>query len=319
MRIKTEAVLGIDVGGTKVCVGLVTREGEVLDQVRYPQRYCRIEEWIQELTGQIEALLAKNARYVWIKAIGIGARGHVDFQNQMFLSSTIINVTPGYDLCGTLKERFGLPVYIDNDVKSAACGEILFGAGKQYRNFACYNVGTGIAVSAVIEGKLIRGKANNAGEICTDLLWAGQDGREVKGLEELASGRGMENEAKFLLKAFPGSVLNRPDQRIETRSILRACREEGDPLAAFVVNRALYVLAASMINIQHLLDPEVFVLVGGVASDQWFLEQLKKEINRLTREIRDSSGPRIKVSSIGPGMIGLVGAASVAFYAMKGQ
>ena len=310
-------MLGIDVGGTKVCAGLVSEYGEILSLIRYPQKYCTIEEWTEELTAHVDPFLAQKGRNIDIKAIGVGPRGHVDYKAQKLLQSTIMNVSPEFDLCSVLKEHFHVPAYIDNDVKSAACGEIMFGVGKKFRNFACYNIGTGIAVSIVLEGKLVRGKNNNAGEICGDLLWGGINNKEIKGLEELASGRGMENEVKFLLKEFPRSVLNRPDRMIVTRNILTACRDEGDELASFVVNRALYVLAASIINIQHLLDLEIFVLVGGVASDTWFLEQLKKEIKRLSEEVRDASEPQIQVSSIGAGVIGLVGAASVAFYGMK--
>ncbi len=300
-----------------MCVGLVSECGEIISSIRYPQRYCGIEEWTSELISHIDSFLLQKGKNMDMEAIGIGSRGHVDYQVQKLLQSTIMNVSPGFDLCGMLKERFKVPVYIDNDVKSAACGEIMFGTGKRCRNFACYNIGTGIAVSVVLGGKLVRGQHNNAGEICGDLLWNGTNDEEIKGLEELASGKGMENEAKFLLKSFPKSVLNRPDRIVTTQNILMASRDESDELASFVVNRALYVLAASIINIQHLLDLEVFVLLGGVASDSWFLEQLRKEIKRLSHKIKDSSEPRIKVSSIGAGDIGLVGAASVAFYGMQ--
>lgn len=310
-------MLGIDVGGTKVCVGLVSEQGKIVSSIRYPQRYCPIEGWTSELISHIDSFLLQKGRNMDIEAIGIGSRGHVDYREQKLLRSTIMNVSPGFDLCRILKEYFHVPVYIDNDVKSAACGEIMFGAGKKYQNFACYNIGTGIAVSVVLEGKMVRGQHNNAGEICGDLLWNGMDNKEIKGLEELASGKGMENETKFLLKSFPRSVLNRQDRTITTRNILLAYRDESDELASFVVNRALYVLAASIINIQHLLDLEAFVLLGGVVSDAWFLEQLEKEIKRLSHEIKDESAPRIKASSIGPGDIGLVGAASVAFYGME--
>ncbi|MCD7907139.1 MAG: ROK family protein [Clostridium sp.] len=339
-------VLGIDVGGTKVCVGAVMESGRVVDSLRYPHRNCPVEEWAKELMERADCLLERCGMRERIAAVGIGSRGHVDHRSQRLLSTTIMKLNPDYDLCRALREKYGRPVYIDNDVKAVACAEIVFGAGRECKDFVCYNVGTGIAAASVAEGRLIRGRDNNAGEIAADRLpagpgpgakpenraddpapWSAEPSSRTAelgtrpadpspGLEAAASGRGIEDQAKAELSVYPDSTLAPLGNGLTARDVLAACRE-GDELAGKVVGRALHMLAASVVNIRHLLDPERFVFVGGVISDPWFFEQLQ----RTVRELSGAAGERwdavLQVSELGIKHAGLLGAASVAFYNMK--
>ena len=212
-------VLGIDVGGTKVCVGVV------LDKQRYPHRNVPVEEWTKELMAQTDALLERCGMRDRIAAVGIGCRGNVDHRSQRLMATTIMKLSPEYDFCQALHSRYGRPVYIDNDVKAVACAEIVFGAGRECGDFVCYNVGTGIAVASVAEGRLIRGRDNNAGEISTDYLPGGRDGEAAPGLEAAASGRGIEDQARALLDAYPDSALAAQGEKLTARDVLAACRE----------------------------------------------------------------------------------------------
>lgn len=313
-RTGEQAVLGIDVGGTKVCVGLVTEGGRVVDLIRYPQRFCGIGEWTQELEGNIDRLLEKNG--LAVKAIGIGARGHVDYQRQLLLASTIMDVTPGFDLCGRLGNRYGCRAYIDNDVKAVACAELVLGAGRECGNFICYNVGTGIAAAVVADARLIRGEYNNAGEICGDVIHRPDGDTGHCGLEGAASGRGISQEAVRRLADRPESVLNRCAGPITAGDVFAACRE-GDPLAEAVTDSAVHMLAVSVVGMQHLLDPDRFIFVGGVVSDTWFFERLKGRIWELARETGAEWKAGLQISGFGTEYAGLLGAASVAFYGMR--
>lgn len=218
-------VLGIDVGGTKVCVGVVTEDGRVVEKQRYPHRNVPVEEWTKELMAQTDALLERCGMRDRIAAVGIGCRGNVDHRSQRLLATTIMKLSPEFDFCRALRSRYGRPVYIDNDVKAVACAEIVFGAGRECGDFVCYNVGTGIAVASVAEGRLIRGRDNNAGEISTDYLPGGRDGEAAPGLEAAASGRGIEDQARALLNAYPDSALAAQGETLAARDVLAACRE----------------------------------------------------------------------------------------------
>ena len=309
-------VLGIDVGGTKVCVGVVTEDGRVVEKQRYPHRNVPVEEWTKELMAQTDALLERCGMRDRIAAVGIGCRGNVDHRSQRLLATTIMKLSPEFDFCRALRSRYGRPVYIDNDVKAVACAEIVFGAGRECGDFVCYNVGTGIAVASVAEGRLIRGRDNNAGEISTDYLPGGRDGEAAPGLEAAASGRGIEDQARALLNAYPDSALAAQGETLAARDVLAACRE-GDPLAGKVVGRALYMLAASAVNIRHLLNPERFVFVGGVISDPWFFEQLQRTVEELSRAVGERWDAVLQVSELGIEHAGVLGAASVVCYKME--
>lgn len=299
---KNGRVLGIDAGGTKICLGIVSERGQILDLARYPHQYSRIEDWSRTLLETLDPFLAKNDG---VEAIGIGCRGHVDFEKQRLLSTSLMTVPKGFDLGGMIRRRFRLPVYMDNDVKAAACGELLFGAGNVYKNFACYNVGTGIAVSLVLDGTIIRGKDNCAGEIGKNVLFPELSGDGFKGLEELASGQGIAGEARALM----GSLL-------DARQVIDAWKR-GNKTAGFIIRRAISALAASVMNIQHLLELDAFVFTGGVVLDQDFFEGLKVRIREFADWTGDKKIPDIVLSPCGPGNTGVLGAAGTAFYALQ--
>ena len=295
---KKKAVIGIDVGGTSVSIGVITEQAEILEVIKYPQIYTNSGIWLAQLIEELWKLKNKISKDIDIIAIGIGARGHVDFKSQRLISSSVMEVLDGFELCQDLQYEFGIPVYIDNDVKAAASRELLFGAGKKYKDFICYNVGTGIAVAAIQDGRLIRGKNNNAGEIGYDLLLKPEPGTEYKGLEALASGQGfstLTNHYKNAQEVFEA-----------------CCRHESE--AEAITETALYVLSASVINISHLLDPEIFVFTGGVASDSWFFERLKNKVSELSELLKEKEIPKMMISDFAGKQNGPYGPAGVAFY-----
>lgn len=296
-------VLGIDIGGTKICVGIVTEEGAIVDSVRYRQQHMPPEHWIGLLKAQVKALLERNRQHK-ICGIGIGSRGRVDFKRQKLLSSTVIELGGEFDLCRELKNAFGLPVFIDNDVKAAACGELKFGSGRHFHNIVCYNIGTGIAAAVVSDGRLLRGKANDAGEIGSDLLPGCRMGLENENLEQLASGRGLELQFH-----------ERTGRELSAERILeKSC--EGDSNAAAVVEQAVCALAASIVNLSHLLDPELFVFVGGLAANPYFYARLRQAKEKAEQRTGMVGRARMQLSELGPREIGVLGAASVALYNM---
>lgn len=295
---KKRAVIGIDVGGTSVSIGVITEQAEILEVVKYPQVYTKCGIWLVQLIEELQKMKSKISEDVEIIAMGIGARGHVDFKGQRLVSSSVMEVSDDFELCKILQSEFEIPVYIDNDVKAAASGELLFGAGKKYKDFICYNVGTGIAAAVIQDGKLVRGKNNNAGEIGYDLLLKPEPGYQWRGLEELASGQGFASLTSHYKNA---------------QEVFEACRRH-ETEAARITETALYVLAASVINMNHLLDPEIFVFTGGVASDSWFFEKLKNKILELSELIKEKEIPQMMISEFAGKHNGPYGPAGVAFY-----
>ena len=320
MEKRESAVLGIDVGGTKVNIGIVSEQGKILKEFRYPQKYSPIEKWTEELLRHMRQLVYGHQDRRWaISAIGIGCRGRIHYQKQKIISTSIMDISSGLDLCKEIQDIWKIPTYIDNDVKAAASAELLFGAGKTNKNFVCYNIGTGIAVAVAAEGKLLRGWNNNAGEIYTDYfsgILKNSKGDFGWGLEEAASGRGIQVQAEDLRGRYPDSKLNRYTDNLTANRVL-ACAEEGDWLAGQIAENAVRVLGNSIFNMRHLLDPECFVFVGGVASNLYFFQMLKQELRNRAVQAGEQWDIPMELSALGPNDAGLIGAASVALYRLR--
>lgn len=307
---KLDVVIGVDVGGTKVCVGLVTLEGNIVDFRRYPQRYCKIESWLDELKQEIDNLIRRNEKLCHPVAVGIGMRGHVNYEKQYLISTSILTGVKEYDICTILSTYYGVPCVMDNDVKAVACAELLFGVGKKYSDFICYNIGTGIAVSIVSQGNLIRGKGNLAGEVGTDFFGIYNS---MRSLESVASGRGIERTAEEQVtgKAMETALKKRKDFSAED---VIANGRDGDLVCGKVVNEAIDYLSNSIINMEHLIAPEVIVLVGGVISNDWFYKRLLSRVYALNKKIGSIDIIPIVRSDTQISEIGLLGAASVYLY-----
>lgn len=312
-------VLGVDVGGTKIRYGLMDMKGTILadDQCRSRAMPCR--EWFSFITEKLDSFLKANPEGKAAQAIGLGIRGSIDHRSRRLRSSSVVR-PDGFDLCGALSAYYQIPVFLENDVKASTVSELLYGEGKRTDTFACVNVGTGLAMGLVYEGKLIHGIRNNAGEI-GNLLYRRSDDGETACVETVASGMGLQREACRLKKAFPNSGLFRCEGASSGYEILQACRR-GEPLARKAVENTIHELAVLILNLENALDLGTYVFVGGVMSDPWFFGAVEKEIQRIAQGIHYGIfnwDAVLKISNAGAGSAGLRGACGVAVYGLKGM
>ena len=154
-------VLGIDVGGTKILGGIMSRSGEVLFEKRAPTRRDHLLESVVEMAE----LVADEARRTGlaVNTIGIGTTGFVDRERGVLVQSINLDIEQ-IDIASAVAKATGLSVVVDNDVHAATLGELYFGAGRTYADFLFYNAGTGVATGMVFGGRLYRGASNAAGE-----------------------------------------------------------------------------------------------------------------------------------------------------------
>lgn len=315
---KEKVVIGVDVGGTKIRYGIVGCNGSILFSSECPSQPAPSREWFSFLIGKLDPFLEANLQGKTALAIGLGIRGSMDHKTHRIRSSSMVFPDRDFDLCGALSDYYHMPVFIENDVKASAISELLYGEGKNTDTFACINVGTGLAMGLVYEGRVIYGIRNNAGEI-GNLLYRRQDDGEIACIETLVSGMGIRLETERLEKEFPQSRLPREKGPKQSRQIIQACRK-GDPLACKAVQNFIQELAMLIINLENALDIGSYVFVGGVMSDPWIFQELQKEIQRIAGSIHygifhwDAS---LKVSDAGAGFAGLRGAAGVAVYGLK--
>ena len=201
--------IGIDIGGTKILIGIVTESGEILRAKRYPmqrQTQQEAETAVFTAAGDFMSALTQEERAA-LCGIGVGAAGHISYDTGTWLQCYNIPISVPIPVSKRLSALYGLPVKMDNDVHCATLGEYRFGRGKNTRCMVYINVGTGIAAGCVHEGMLIRGADNYAGEV--GYLDLNCDHPYPYGrLEPVASGGGLIEQALSLLDTYPDSALH---------------------------------------------------------------------------------------------------------------
>ena len=159
--------IGIDVGGTNVKIALVDDKGNILYSNSVPTRaemgyeytVTNIKQAIYELMKETK-LSTKD-----IEGIGFGFPGQVDYKSGIVRLAPNIPGWVEVPIAKLIEDEFHIPTRVDNDVRCAALGELNYGAGKGCENLICITVGTGIGSGLIVNGRLVRGASNAAGEI----------------------------------------------------------------------------------------------------------------------------------------------------------
>jgi len=177
----------------------------------------------------------------------------------------------GRALAAELTERFGLPVFVDNDVNALALGEWMFGAGRGAGSLVVLAPGTSFGAGIVLDGRVVRGAAGFGGELGHAPVkfdggpcWCG--GRGCLAL--YASGRGIAEAARARVAGLSDAPLLAAaggDPRAITAPLVFRAAREGDPVASSVVDEACRALGAMLGTVVNGLNPEVVVITGGVA------------------------------------------------------
>jgi glucokinase len=204
-----------------------------------------------------------------VGSIGIAAAGQIHPQTQAVVYAPNLNWRD-VPLKARIEARFGLPVWVENDVRAAAWGEFRFGAGRGAQSLMAVFVGTGVGSGAILGGRLWRGASNAAGEIGhTQVL---PDGLPcVCGLggclEAYCSGVGFIRRFESVLLAGASTALRArtggESSKLTARHVAEAAAE-GDPIAREFWQDAVRYLGLAIANAVTLLNPERLVLGGGV-------------------------------------------------------
>ena len=148
--------VGIDIGGTKCAVVKGDKDGNILDKIRFDT--TSFEDTMSNVISAVEAMGD-------FKAVGISCGGPLSSERGVIMSPPNL---PGWDdvhIVDMLKERFGVPVFLQNDADACALAEWKFGAGKGSRNMIFLTFGTGMGAGLILNGALYSGSSNCAGEI----------------------------------------------------------------------------------------------------------------------------------------------------------
>lgn len=258
--------IGVDIGGTKVAAGVVTRSGEVLERVTVPSPTsspASVEDAIVDVVARLRSIYP-------VGSVGIGAAGWVDSEQALVRFSPHL-AWRDEPLRDRLRARIDLPVIVDNDANAAAWAEYRFGAGRGARVMVCITLGTGIGGALVVDGRVFRGTYGMAGE--WGHMTVVPDGERCacgnRGCwEQYASGNALVREANSLIAsgAPQASALARAaGPEGITGPDVTAVALAGDVPAAELIADVGTWLGRGMANLAAALDPELFVVGGGVS------------------------------------------------------
>lgn len=261
-------VFGVDIGGTTVKIGLFTTQGEMVDKWEITTRTDEGGRYIlSDIAESIKSKIAERAIAADdVAGIGMGVPGPVKEDGTVL---KCVNLGWGiFNVAEELGKLTGYPVKAGNDANMAALGEMWQGGGKGHKNIVMVTLGTGVGGGIIINGKMLSGVNGAGGEIghmCvnddeTDVCGCGNKGC----LEQYTSATGIVRSANIMLNTTDKPSKLREVMYISAKEIFDAAKE-GDEVAATLVENHGKVLGKALAQIACVVDPEIFVIGGGVS------------------------------------------------------
>jgi glucokinase len=303
LRAEENCVIGLDLGGTKLFGAIANLSGNLLHEAEIYGHGKTGEACYMMLVGMIDTLLGEaRQRGLRIRGIGVEVPGRVRLETGYVLRAPAVQWEE-FPLKERLVSRFGLPVFVDNDLKQSTLGEAWFGAGRGGSNIAYVAIGTGIAAGVVANDELQRGAHLRHGEIgwmVPDRRFLGKRYQGFGPFEVEASGPGVARRARERLagKRSESELAN-----LTSEDVFKAARL-GEGWAKEVVDETIEYLAILIANTIAFYDPDIIVLSGGISrSSDLLIEPIRKLIDGCVL-----TPPNILVSSLGyqAGVLGAV-------------
>lgn len=275
----TEIVLGIDIGGTTIEYGLITKEGENLySSFLKTENIESVESLAKSIQEEIMPILKKDKLHLY--GIGIGApkgnyyTGCIEFAANLPWKGVV-------EIRLLFERIFGVDTILTNDANAAAYGEKEYGIAKEMKNFMVITLGTGIGTGIFMNGNLLHGEHGIAGElghITIDTLGRECGCGRLGCLERYASATGIAISAKEKIEFYKGtSALSKITPSELTAKNITLAAKKGDPLALELFDDTCKILGKALANITTILDLEAFIFAGGLANAKRILTEPTKK------------------------------------------
>jgi glucokinase len=242
--------IGVDIGGTNIRAGAVTINGEMVgNSVSVATRAGEDKELItQRIFDVIEEVTEINHfKRPDIKGIGLGVTGPLDVRNGKILQCPSLPTMDFFPLQAVVEDRFGFPVYMNNDANAMMLGEAFWGAGKNFSSILGITLGTGLGCAVIIEKKIWMGSTETAGEIWISPYKNGT-------IEHVVSGKGISD----LYKNRSGKVMSARE--------ISLLAGKGDEDARAVWDEFGSAVAFALSWCVNLIDPEVIIIGGSIVN-----------------------------------------------------
>ena len=278
---------GIDVGGTTVKCGLFRTDGTLVEKWEIPTRKENNgDQILPDVAAAVNAKIEeKGISKDDVEGVGIGVPGPVNSKGEV---DRAVNLYWGYkNVAGEMEELTGLHAKAGNDANVAALGELWQGGGRGYKNMVMITLGTGVGGGIILNEKIWSGMQGVGGEIGHIHVIEGETEQCNCGgygcLEQAASATGIARLARKLLEADPARPSSlREVKNLSAKSVLDAARA-GDPLALESVETSCRYLGWAMAGITMVVDPEAYLIGGGVSRAGTFLtEKIQRYHDQLS-------------------------------------
>lgn len=288
--------IGIDVGGTNVKIALVNDKGSIIYSNSIPTRAeMGYEYTINNMKEAISELLKETkSEPKNIEGMGFGFPGQIDCKNGIVRLAPNIPGWVDVPIADIMQKEFKITTRVDNDVRCAALGELNFGAGIGCQNLVCITVGTGIGSGLIINGKLVRGASNAAGEIGhikLDMNGGPLCGCGDRGcLEAFASGPSIVAMAEEYIKGGKSTKYREMANPDITPYIVSEAAKQGDAVAKRIFTIIGEYIGIGLVSVVNLLNPEKIIIGGGVAAaGDILLNPIKETIIKRAMPISGSA------------------------------
>lgn len=308
----SDAVIGIDLGGTDLRAALVGPDGAVRAHVRTRTDARGGPGSVIDQMAALVADLGPAAGHA--RRIGVGSPGPLDAEAGIVTGPPTLHGWRDVPVRSLLEDRLKRPVMLDNDGHAAALGEWRFGAARGCRHFVYVTVSTGIGGGVVADGRILRGRGGLAGHV-GHMIVSESDIRCSCGnrgcWEALASGTAVDKAVRAAALEDPEGAIARAasDGPVDARA-LGAALAAGDRAAERIVAREADLLGIGFVNLAHLYSPERIVVGGGISALFPAMEARIRAVfeERAMREFRDVAIVRAGLGSDA----GVIGAAALA-------
>lgn len=301
-------ILGVDIGGTRLKVGMVSSAGLIAQTASAPTP-STLEGFLTAMHELVRRVTAKDTP----QAVGVGCKGI------LHPSDTTVEVLPGtmhYLEGARLSELLApvlppdIPVFADNDARVALAGEAAWGAARGRNEVIMLTLGTGVGGAVISGGRLLRGATGVAGHI-------GHLTVDPRGPLCICGNRGCL-ETAFSARAIEFAARDGVDRGCNTAlphdatcADVFAAAASGDQLAALIVRDAVETLGAAIAGLLHLLDPELVILGGQISeAGAALFDPVRREVHWRTRCLLRRDVPIVAAQVADRS--GVVGAAAIA-------
>lgn len=307
------AAIGIDLGGTKMAVGVVDAEANVLYRSTRPSHGLETGELLARIEEELRKALDAHPQ---VEAIGLGIPCTIDRARGLAISAVNLPLVD-VPIRDRIADRLGRPTFIDNDGNVAALAEHRFGAAREARNTVLLTIGTGIGGGLVLEEQVYRGSTGAGAELGHMVI--DENGPPCQGncpnhgcVEALASGTALAREGRAAGEANPDSALGKAVAAGEeiTGKTVNDAALAGDEVALEVVARIGRHLGVALANFANIFEPDTFVIGGGAsAAGDLLLDPARAELR--ARALPPMNRTPVVLAALGP-EAGMIGAATMA-------